>query len=293
VTLAEAIAAGAALGLDRLDAQLLLLHVIGRGPGERGWLLAHDDEALDAQSEGRFMALCARRSGGEPLAYIVGHKEFFGLDLSVDSRVLIPRPDTETLVEWALETMGCHCGLDPQSKGDWIAGQARNDTPVVVDLGTGSGAIALAIKKQRPAAIVEAVDASAGALEVAAQNARQLKLDVTFRQASWLDGATAQYDLIVSNPPYVAAGDPHLAALRDEPVQALVAGPDGLADIRAIVEQARSRLRPGGWLLLEHGYDQAAAVRELLAAASFVSVTSRRDLAGIERCSGGQRLELG
>jgi release factor glutamine methyltransferase len=273
VTLAEALTAGAGLGLDRLDAQLLLLHAIGRSASERAWLLAHDDEVLDATSRDYFLKLCARRAGGEPLAYIVGRKEFFGLDLAVDSRVLIPRPDTETLVEWALEVMG-------------------NDKARVIDLGTGSGAIALAIKKQRPDVKVEAVDASAAALEVAAQNARRLGLGVAFRQGSWLDGA-GSYDLIVSNPPYVAVGDPHLAALRDEPVQALVAGPDGLADIRTIVAEAPLHLHPGGWLLLEHGFDQALAVRQLLAAAGFTSVRSRRDLAGIERCSGGQRLELG
>ena len=292
MTLAEALAAGAALGLDRLDAQLLLLHAMERGRSDRAWLLAHDGDSLDAQAQSRFLELCARRAGGEPFAYIAGTQEFFGLNLAVDPRVLIPRPDTETLVEWALEVIGCHCGPDPQSRG-WIAGQARNDTPRVVDLGTGSGAIALAIKKQRPGAVVEAVDASAGALEVAADNARRLGLDIAFRQASWLAGTASRYDLIVSNPPYVAAGDPHLAALRHEPAQALVAGPDGLDDIRTIITQAGAHLRPGGWLLLEHGYDQAGAVRGLLAAAGFTSVASRRDLAGIERCSGGQRLELG
>jgi len=293
VTLAEALDAGAALGLDRLDAQLLLLHAMGRARGDRAWLLAHDGDSLDAGMQSRFLELCGRRAAGEPFAYIVDTKEFFGLELHVDARVLIPRPDTETLVEWSLEILGCHCGLDPQSRGDWIAGQARNDSPRVIDLGTGSGAIAVAIKKQCPAAVMEAVDASAGALEVAAENARRLGLDVTFRQASWLADATAKYDLIVSNPPYVAAGDPHLAALRHEPAQALVAGPDGLGDIRTIVAQALAHLRPGGWLVLEHGYDQAGAVRELLAAAGFRSVASRKDLAGIERCSGGQRLELG
>jgi release factor glutamine methyltransferase len=275
VTLAEAIAAGTALGLDRLDAQLLLLHAMGRGRGDRAWLLAHDGDSLDAGTQSRYLELCARRAGGEPYAYIVGVQEFFGLELKVDARVLIPRPDTETLVEWALEVIG---GVNK---------------PSVIDLGTGSGAIALAIKKQCPAAVVEAVDASAGALEVAAANARRLGLDVAFRQASWLAGTASRYDLIVSNPPYVASGDPHLAALRQEPAQALVAGPDGLGDIRTIVAQAGAHVRPGGWLLLEHGYDQAGAVRELLAAAGFTSVTSRRDLAGIERCSGGQRLELG
>jgi release factor glutamine methyltransferase len=281
VTLAEALRAGAGLGLDRLDAQLLLLQALGRSQAERAWLLAHDADGLDSAQEARFRDLCARRAGGEPLAYIVGRKEFFGLDLFVDSRVLIPRPDTETLVEWALELLGCHCGPDPQSRAP------------VIDLGTGSGAIALAIKKQCPTATVEAVDAHAGALQVASHNARQLGLDVAFRQSSWLEGATTHYDLIVSNPPYIRAGDPHLAALRNEPLQALVAGADGLSDIRAIVQQAPQHLRQGGWLLLEHGFDQATAVRSLLTTAGFGSVRSRKDLAGIERCSGGQWLELG
>jgi release factor glutamine methyltransferase len=281
VTLAEALRAGAGLGLDRLDAQLLLLQALGRSQAERAWLLAHDADGLDWAQEARFRDLCARRAGGEPLAYIVGRKEFFGLDLFVDSRVLIPRPDTETLVEWALELLGCHCGPDPQSRAP------------VIDLGTGSGAIALAIKKQCPTATVEAVDAHAGALQVASHNARQLGLDVAFRQSSWLEGATTHYDLIVSNPPYIRAGDPHLAALRNEPLQALVAGADGLSDIRAIVQQAPQHLRQGGWLLLEHGFDQATAVRSLLTTAGFGSVRSRKDLAGIERCSGGQWLELG
>jgi release factor glutamine methyltransferase len=160
-------------------------------------------------------------------------------------------------------------------------------------LGTGSGAIALAIKKHRPEALVEAVDASAGALEVAAANAGALGLEVALRQACWLEGTTARYDLIVSNPPYVAAGDPHLAALRHEPPQALEAGPDGLDDIRTIVAHAPARLVHGGWLLLEHGHDQAGEVRHLFGEAGFHQVASRRDLAGIERCCGGQWLELG
>jgi len=282
MTIAQALAAAAALGLERLDAQLLMLHVLGRNPGERAWLLAHDGDELTPGEAPSFQQLSARRAAGEPLAYIVGHKEFFGLDLKVDPRVLVPRPDTETLVEWALEVLGCHPGLDPGSMA-----------PRVIDLGTGSGAIALAIKTALPNATVEAVDASPGALEVAAANARTLGLDVAFRLSSWLTGTTATYDLIVSNPPYVASQDPHLAALGHEPLSALAAGPDGLDDLRAIVAQAPARLNPGGWLLLEHGWDQAGAVRALLRAAGFADVASRTDLAGIERCSGGQRLELG
>jgi release factor glutamine methyltransferase len=273
MNVAQALAAGSALGLERLDAQLLLLHALGRAEPDRAWLLAHDTNVLTDAVRTAFVAACERRAGGEPLAYIVGHKEFFGLDLAVDARVLVPRPDTETLVEWALELAG--------------------DQPRVIDLGTGSGAIALAIKRQRPGATVEAVDASAQALEVAAANAKRLGLDVRFGHSSWLSATHLRYDLIVSNPPYVASGDLHLAALKHEPIQALESGPDGLRDIRVIIGQAPARLRRGGWLLLEHGWDQASAVRGLLQAGGFRAVTSRRDLAGIERCSGGQWLELG
>jgi release factor glutamine methyltransferase len=275
MTLAEALSAATALGLERLDAQLLLLHAIGRLETDRAWLLAHDDDLLEPPGQEAFLRLCRRRAAGEPLAYIAGHKEFFGLPLAVDKRVLVPRPDTETLVEWALEI------LPPQSTGH------------VIDLGTGSGAIALAIKSRRPATRVEAVDASAGALEVAGANARALGLDVALRQASWLDATDARYDLIVSNPPYIAEGDQHLAALAHEPLEALAAGLDGLDDIRAIIGQAPSRLSRGGWLLLEHGWDQAEAVRGLLTTAGFGRVSSQRDIQGIERCSGGQWLELG
>jgi release factor glutamine methyltransferase len=273
MNLTQALAAGAALGLERLDAQLLLLHALGRPQSERAWLLAHDAQVLTDEARAAFMAACKRRAGGEPLAYIAGCKEFFGLELQVDARVLVPRPDTETLVEWALEVAG--------------------DQPRVIDLGTGSGAIALAIKQHRPGATVDAVDASAAALEVAGANAARLGLELRLRQASWLAGTDCRYDVIVSNPPYVADDDPHLAALKHEPAQALGAGPDGLKDLRAIIAQAPRHLNPGGWLLLEHGWDQAPAVRGLLQAAGFTAVASRRDLAGIERCSGGQWLELG
>lgn len=273
MTIARALERAAALGLARLDAQLLLLHVLARDPTERAWLIAHDTDPLPGPAAQQFEALCARRVAGEPVAYLVGLKEFFGMDLMVDARVLVPRPETETLVEWALELL-------PE--------QGR-----MIDLGTGSGAIALAIKKARPHARVEAVDRSADALAVARANAEALKLDVEFREACWLDGAVGPYDLIVSNPPYVRAGDPHLAALAHEPVSALAAGDDGLQDLRAIVERSAGHLKPGGWLLLEHGYDQSGAVRALLAAAGFASAETRRDLAGIPRCSGGKRLELG
>ena len=275
MTLGEALAGAVARGLARLDAQLLMLHVLGRRDGERAWLLAHDTDPLPASAEARYALLCSRRAAGEPLAYLTGRKEFHGLPLQVDARVLVPRPDTETLVDWALEV---------------LAGQAA---PRVLDLGTGSGAIALALKHRQPAARVEAVDRGAEALAVAAANAQSLGLDVAFRQADWLEGAARGWSLVVSNPPYVAAGDPHLDALVHEPLQALVSGPDGLADLSTILAQAPAHLATGGWLLLEHGWDQAHAVRSLLAAAGFQHVDSRRDLAGVERCSGGQWLEGG
>jgi release factor glutamine methyltransferase len=272
-----ALAKAAALGLERLDAQLLLLHALGRSQGDRAWLLAHDLDEIAGASLQRFDALCERRGTGEPIAYIVGHKEFHGLKLAVDARVLVPRPDSETLVDWALEIL-----------------QAMDDLrPRVIDLGTGSGAIALALKHRCPRAEVEAVDASSDALEVAAANARELGLDIGLRHGSWLDGAQGPYSLIVSNPPYVAEADPHLESLRHEPQAALASGPDGLRDIRAIAAQAPAHLGGGGWLLLEHGHDQAAEVRALLARTGFEFVASRRDLAGIERCTGGKMPELG
>lgn len=275
MTLREALQQAAAQGVDRLDAQLLLLHVLGRADSDRAWLIAHDGDTLAPTLQQAFATLCGRRAAGEPLAYLVGEKEFFGLRLRVDARVLVPRPDTETLVDWALELL------------------RDRPSPRVIDLGTGSGAIALAIRHARADAQVEAVDRSADALEVASANAQALGLPVQLRQASWLDGAQGPYDLIASNPPYVAAGDPHLPALRHEPTCALVAGADGLDDLRAIVQAAPALLAPGGWLLLEHGWDQAAAVRALLTAAGLQDAVSRRDLAGIERCSGARRLELG
>jgi release factor glutamine methyltransferase len=270
MNIAQALAAAHALGVARLDAQLLLLHALGRAPSDRAWLIAHDTDAVPEAIGAAFLESARRRLGGEPVAYIVGGKEFFGLDLRVDGRVLVPRPETETLVEWSLESVA---GVPGAS---------------VLDLGTGSGAIALAVKHRRPDASVTAVDASADALAVAQANARRLALDVQTLHGSWFGPVRGQYHLIVSNPPYVAAGDPHLPALAHEPLRALASGADGLDDIRQIVPQAPAHLTPGGWLLLEHGYDQAPAVRALLSQAGFAHVQSRVDLAGIERCSGGQ-----
>lgn len=276
-TCAQALAAARTLGLERLDAQLLLLHALGKPASARSWLLAHDSDELTPEVAEAFGALSLRRVTGEPLAYIVGSKEFFGLALQVDARVLVPRPDTETLVEWSLDLL-----------------QAPGQPSVlrVLDLGTGSGAIALAMAHSLQAAgrqaQVTAVDASAQALDVARGNAARLGLKVEFIESCWLDQISSKFDLIASNPPYIASADPHLAALAHEPVQALTAGADGLDDIRKIIEKAPGHLLPGGWLLLEHGYDQADRVRQLLAQRGFLRLQSRLDLAGIERCSGGQ-----
>jgi release factor glutamine methyltransferase len=274
MTIAQALAWAATAGVARLDAQLLLLHALGRPQEDRAWLLAHDADQVHSAAQAEYRAACRRRLDGEPLAYLVGEKEFFGLLLKVDARVLVPRPDTETLVEWALEV------LAPMSM------------PAVLDLGTGSGAIALAIQSRRPDAHVIAVDRSPDAVAVAGENARRLDLAVQVKQADWFGGA-GDFDVVVSNPPYVAAGDRHLDALGHEPQEALVAGADGLDDLRCIAAVAPGHLRPGGWLLLEHGWDQAAAVRGLLSAAGFGAVDSRRDLAGVDRCSGGRWLERG
>ncbi len=271
LTLAQAAAWAQTLGLPRLDAQVLLLHALGRAPHDRAWLLAHGDAPLDATVQTTFEAYAQRRLNTEPVAYITGQKEFFGLTMQVDKRVLDPRADTETLVEWAMSCL------------------ADTSSPEVVDLGTGSGAIALAIKHTRPDAQVSAVDASADALAVASANAERLALPVDFHHGSWLAPLNDRtFDAIVSNPPYVASDDEHLAALKHEPLSALASGADGLDDIRTIVREAAQHLKPNGWLLLEHGYDQAHAVQTLLGNQGFVNVQSRPDLAGILRCSGGQ-----
>jgi len=271
-TVQQALEQARAAGLARLDAQLLLLHALGRPREDRAWLIAHDRDVLDSDTLMRYQALCQRRADAVPLAYLVGRRSFYGLDLEVDARVLDPRPDTETLVDWALALPG-------------LPGCAR-----VMDLGTGSGAIALALKAQRPQWQVAAVDASAAALQVARANALRLQLAVDLHQGDWLQQFTeaARFDLILANPPYLRADDHHLAALRHEPREALAAGDDGLRDLRAIIASAAAHLQPGGWLLLEHGHDQADEVRALLQAARYQQVQSRKDLGGIERCTGGR-----
>ena len=265
-------------GIGRLDAQLLLLHALGRPQSDRAWLIAHDDAVLSESATLAFHALCQRRQQGEPLAYLVGSKPFFGLDLLVDKRVLVPRPDTETLVEWALELAM-----------ELVPTFAENLS--VLDMGTGSGAIALALKYAKPDWQVTASDTSADALVVAQNNAKRLNLNINFLQNSWFEGLqSTKFNLIVSNPPYIVEGDAHMEALAHEPKQALTSGADGLDDIRQIIAQAPDFLAKNGWLLLEHGFDQAAAVRDLLAQRGFVQVQSKLDLAGIERCSGGKWL---
>jgi len=274
-SIADALRWATSAGIDRLDGQLLLLHAVGRPNHDRSWLVAHDDQRLQAPEVGTFEALVARRLAGEPLAYIIGVKEFFGLSFGVSNAVLIPRPDTETVVQWALQTIN--------------ALETDASTPHILDLGTGSGAIALAIKSQAPQCLVTAIDASATALAQAARNGQQLGLDVSWRQSDWFASVDhLLFDVIVSNPPYIAANDPHLRDLRHEPLSALASGADGLDDLRHIIAHSGPYLREGGWLLLEHGYDQAKPVAELLKAAGFKAIGHQTDLGGVTRCTGGR-----
>ncbi len=264
-----ALAQARALGLNRLDAQLLLGRLLGQ---TRTWLIAHDDAALSAQQLQAFLAACRRRAAGEPLAYLLGEREFHGLMLQVGPDVLVPRPDTETLVDWALQLLGTP-----------LAG-----VPEVADLGTGSGAIALALKHRHPTARVCAVEFSAPALALARANGGRHGLQVEWLAGDWWQPlAGRRFHLVVSNPPYVAGNDPHLAALHHEPALALTPGADGLSALACIVHGAPAHLYDGGWLLLEHGHEQADAVCRLLADAGFAAVQTRADLAGLPRCSGG------
>lgn len=263
-----------AVGQDeaRLEARLLLAHALGSV--SHAWLIAHQGDALAPERQTAFENMLQRRLAGEPLAYVLGEREFYGLKLAVTPATLIPRPDTETLVEAALERM-------------------PPDLPLaVLDLGTGSGAIALAIAAQRPLARVLAVDCSDSALQVARGNGERLGLDrAEFRRSDWLSSIEGRFDLIVANPPYIAEHDPHLSQgdLRHEPRSALVAAEDGLQDLRRIAETAPAHLHAGGWLMLEHGYDQADAVANLLERAGFEQVAHRTDLAGIRRVTLGRQ----
>ena len=263
--------AQARAAIDAVDAEHLLLHVLAR---PRSWLFAHADDAVTATEAAAFRALVERRAQGEPVAYLTGTQGFWSLELAVTPATLIPRPETERLVELALERLP--------------AGVAVR----VADLGTGSGAIALAIARERPQAQVIATDASAAALDVARANAERNRVrNVQFRQGDWLAPlAGERFDLIASNPPYIADGDPHLCAgdLRFEPLTALSSGADGLDAIRVIVRAAGARLQPGGWLLLEHGWDQGDAVRALLQGGGYGDVATEQDLEARDRISLGR-----
>ena len=256
--------------LPRLEVRMLLEHVLGR---PREWILAHDNDPIESWQAQQYQALATRRLAGEPMAYLLGHREFMGYDFAVTPDVLIPRPETELLVETALV---------------WLA---ERPEAAVLDLGTGSGVIAVSIATGVPTAMVTATDVSATALQMAVRNAARLGARVDFAQGSWYEALPprARYDLIVSNPPYIARDDEHLGQgdLRFEPRGALTDGADGLRDLTIIIAGAAAHLRPGGVLWVEHGWDQAAAVRQLLLNAGFKNVESLKDLSGIERISGG------
>ncbi len=254
-----------------LEAQIILQHTLNVN---HAWLIAHADDEINASDHHVFQVLLQRRLRGEPIAYILGEREFYDLPLKVTPDTLIPRPDTETLVEAALAKI------------------ATSQTSTVLDLGTGTGAIALAIAKHRPQTQVTAVDFAEEALTVAKENAARLDINnVSFIQSDWFAALTSQaFDLIISNPPYIEDNDPHLnqGDLRFEPRTALAAGADGLDDIRAIIQQAEAYLKLNGWLMFEHGYKQASAVAALLEKAGLTAVTTIKDLGGNDRVTLGQ-----
>ena len=264
-----------ALALPESEARIEALALLRRALDDvpRAWLIAHENDVPSPDQAKAFALLLQRRLSGEPVAYVLGEREFYGLNFIVTPQVLIPRPDTETLVEAAL----AHIPQQPCR---------------VLELGTGSGAIAIVIAKHRPLASVTAIDNSQSALDVAGGNARKLGADnVRLKLSHWFSALAGEtFDVIISNPPYIAADDPHLAQgdLRFEPASALVGGRDGLDDIRLIVSTAPEHLAAGGWLLLEHGYDQAEAVAKLLRAAGFGEVASVADLAGVLRVTQGR-----
>ena len=267
MTAGQALAAAA---IEPREARILLAAASGFSQAS---VIAHPERELPGEVARSFEAMAARRRAGEPLAYILGRREFYGLDLAVGPAVLIPRPETELLVELALERL-----------------PAGSDA-AVLELGTGSGAIALALKRLRPRARLVAVEASAGALEFARRNAARLGLEIEFRHGRWFEPVTGErFGMIVCNPPYVAAGDPHLAQgdLRFEPRSALVAGADGLDAIREIARGAPAHLAPGAWLLVEHGMGQQGVVSALLARAGLEAFGTWPDLAGIARVTGGR-----
>ncbi len=269
-TIAAALAQARSRGLARLDAQLLLAHATGH---TRSWVIANDQFQLDTGTHHRWGALMERRAAGEPLAYLTGEREFHGLKLHVTPDVLIPRPDTELLVDWAIE----------------LIDQARATPVRVLDIGTGSGAIALALKQARSECRLTGADISAGALQVAQANGARLGLPVHWLLSNGLAALAGDtFDVIVANLPYVADHDPHLADLRHEPQLALTSGPDGLDAIRLVARTAPAHLSPQGWLLLEHGRDQAAEVSACLHSHGYREIQTRLDLAGHPRCTGAR-----
>lgn len=266
--------------LPRAEARRLLASLTGQ---PLTWFMAHGDDPADPDTTTRFQALAERRRAGEPLAYLLGQQEFYGRPFTVSPAVLIPRADTETLVETALEQL-------------LLLRRQRRAVPLsLLELGTGSGIIAITLALEAPDTEVHAVERSPEALAMAQRNAKALGAHrIHWHPGSWWQALASprRFDLIVSNPPYIAANDHHLQQgdLRFEPPQALAAGPDGLDDLRIIIGGAPTHLNPGGWLLLEHGYDQEAPVQALLRDAGFADVFTRRDLAGQPRVSGGQWL---
>lgn len=256
--------------IEASEARLLLRHLLGCSAAH---IVAHRDDALDAALEEQFFALVERRRRGEPIAYLMQVREFYGRDFVVAPSVLIPRPETELIVDIVREKFG------------------RDAKPRVLDMGTGSGCLAITLALELPQAEVSALDVSSQALTIARRNAARLGAKVRMIESDWLTAVVGErFDLIVSNPPYIAAGDPHLAQgdLRFEPPQALASGSDGLDALRHIIANATAHLNPGGWLLFEHGYDQAQSVRTLLEGHGFQSIEQRADLAGIVRVSGGR-----
>lgn len=256
--------------LPAREARALAAHAIGAA---REWLIAHPDAAVTEGQRAAFAALVARRQRGEPMAYLLGVQEFYGRPFAVDRAVLIPRPETEGLVDAVLQI------VRPVS------------APRILDLGTGSGCIAITLALERPDAIVTAADRSVAAIAVARANTQRLGARVTFVQSDWYQGIDGVFEVIVANPPYVAGNDPHLTALRDEPLEALTDQADGLTHLRSIAVGAPARLASGGWLVVEHGFEQGAAVRDLFETAGLHDVRTRRDAAGLERvCIGRNAL---
>ena len=270
--LAQALTRARQMGLDRLDAQWLLQHLMQQ---PRSWVLAHDDTQLSATQWAKFEALCTRRMSGEPVAYLLESWGFHGHRLRVTPDVLIPRPDTETLVDWAL---------------DLLRQDSSIKTPRVIDLGCGSGAVAISLACAVPDARVLATDISEAALAIARQNIQRLAPQINTASGSWWQAVPPgeQFDLALSNPPYIAEDDDHLAALAYEPRSALTPGGDGLGAIRQIASGAKAHLRSGAWLLLEHGWNQAEQVTTILKSAGLTAPQTRLDIDGRSRCTGAR-----